>query len=325
MQFRSPKGYTVTGQLGFLLLFTGLGFIVAGLVQMLMLMPLLPKGGLPETQQIEAILKDPAHVNLIRWMQVISTFFLFCLPALLFSLLCNGKKIFWLGFNKHLNIFQILLGFLIMFLANLSAGLFQEMTEKLLTWYPKWNAMAKLMEDTYNNQVQAITQFNNPLEFAISLIIMAFLPAMFEELFFRGALQQVLVKRFRMPIIGIILTSLIFSLVHASITLFLSRFLLGMVLGLIFSYTRNIWVNIIAHFLNNAIALIQLFYLQQTNQHVEVSKMDMQLGTWISMVAMFGVFGLFILLKKHSETNKLRIYAQEQALLVNEPTGFPIA
>jgi membrane protease YdiL (CAAX protease family) len=325
MQFQSNKGYTPVGQFGMLLLFTGLGFIVAGLVQAVMLKPLVLKGGLPSTAQMRLILEDPAHTTLIRWMQAISTFFLFCVPAILFSLICNGKKMFWLGFNKHLNIFQVMIGFAIIFIANIAAGSLQAFSEKIVSFSPDLSDLANQMEKIYSDQVKAISHFSSPIDFTISLVIMAFLPALFEELFFRGALQQVLVKWLKHPIGGIIITSLVFSLIHSSIHLFLSRALLGFVLGLIFYYTKNIWVNIIAHFLNNAVALIQLYYLQQTNKDVDISKMDMQVSSWISLLGLFAIFGLFKLLKKHSENNKLSIYAREQALLVNEPIGQPLA
>lgn len=325
MQFQSNKGYSPVGQLGFLLLFTGLGFIAAGLVQIPMLLTKLPMQDVMDTSKMMKILTDPANSTLVRWMQVISTFFLFCVPALLFSLVCNGKKIFWLGFNSHLSIIQIALGFVIIFVANLGASIFQVLTEYFTSFAPKLKSMADGMEYAYNSQVQAISHFNTPMEFVISLVIMAFLPAIFEELFFRGALQQVLMKWLKNPLFAIIITALIFSLIHRSIYLFFSRAILGFVLGLIFYYTKNIWVNIIAHFLNNAVALFQLYYLQLTHHEVNVSKMEDPVHPLISIHGLISVFALFILIKEISEKNKLRIYAREQALLVNQPSGHPIA
>jgi hypothetical protein len=58
---------------------------------------------------------------------------MFFIPAFLFSLVCNGKELFWIGFNKYFNGFQVLIGFLIIFAANIMAGPLQELSEKIIS------------------------------------------------------------------------------------------------------------------------------------------------------------------------------------------------
>ena len=115
MEYRSIKGFTGIAQLGLLFVFVGLGFILAGGAQLLIGLKMVGAGtsfeNLPDAMM--AAMKDPRNVFYSRMAQVAGTFFLLFVPAVLFSWVVNGKNKFWLGFNKHVNIYQVLLGFLI--------------------------------------------------------------------------------------------------------------------------------------------------------------------------------------------------------------------
>ena len=317
MQFKSLKGFSGTGSLGMLLVFFGLGFILAGGAQLLIGLAMLP-ASIPMDKMGDAMLKammDPKNVGLARLSQVLGTFFLMFLPAVLYSLIVNGKNKIWLGFSSHINGRQILIGFFIIFVSNLLASPLADITHSIVAHFPAINTFAKNLEDTYNEQVIALSNLKSWGEFIMAIIIMAFFPALFEEIFFRGAIQNLLEKWWKMPLLAIIVSSLIFSLIHFSVYLFLSRAVLGFVLGFMYYKTRNIWVNVIAHFLNNAIAVSQLFYLSSHNKKIEVDKMDPKLDWWVGIVAIGILIILFKLLERFSEINKARIIAKEQVLL----------
>lgn len=320
MQYKSNKGFSGSGQLGILFVLIGAGIIMASVIQFIVGFQIIPPGTSFEKMG-DAMLKameDPQNVNLSRWLQFVSTFLIFCVPAMMFSFICNGKQMLYLGFSKHINAQQILLGFLIIFTANIASGTLQDLTEMITRHFPSFDAYAQKLENLYNDQVKTLSRIEGIPDLLLSLVIMAFLPAMFEELFFRGALQQLLVKWWKKPLIAIIVTSFIFSLIHMSVYLFLSRAVLGFVLGLMFFKTKNIWVNIIAHFLNNAIAVFQVYYLTLHHQKIEVSKMDVKVDWWYGIVGAVALYYLFVYLKKYSEDNSMKIYAKEQALVTDD-------
>jgi len=144
---------------------------------------------------------------------------------------------------------------------------------------------------------------------------MAFFPAMFEEIFFRGAMQNLLVRWWKAPLIAIIFTSVVFSLIHMSVYLFLSRAVLGFVLGLMYQRSKNIWVNIMAHFLNNAFALSQLFWMSKQTQKVDLEKLDPKVSMWMGIVAIGITYGLFLLFERVSTKNRMKVDLKEQELL----------
>lgn len=317
MEYRSVKGMTGWGQLGILLVFFGAGFILAGLVEMVIGWTLVPSD-LSLDKKLQAMIKalmQPEHINAARLAQVLSTFCVFFLPAVLYLVACHGKDKFWLGFNKHINARQIVLGFFLIFLANIIANPLADLSKAILTNFPSISALGMRMENAYTEQVMALSNLKSWGEFFIALVIMAFFPALFEEIFFRGAMQNLLERWWKKPLLAVLVTSLLFSLIHMSVFLFLSRALLGFVLGLMYQRSRNLWVNIIAHFLNNTVAVIQLFWISKHAQKVELDKLDPKLPWWGALIALPITVALFILFDKFSVKNRTQIAFEEQNLL----------
>jgi uncharacterized protein len=201
---------------------------------------------------------DPANSSAVKIIQCIQGVFAFLLPAIFTAFLLNRKPMKLLGFWGNINWKQLVLVFAIITAALFVSGFLSYVNEQIPV-----SAASKLrfdkLENDYNMQVQAIIGLNNTGEYILALIIMAFLPALCEEALFRGGLQNFLTRSTKMPWLSIIIVSILFSLLHFSYYGFLSRFFLGIVLGLIYQYSGRIWLNILAHFLNNAIALTILY------------------------------------------------------------------
>lgn len=317
MQYRSTKGFTGAGQLGILLVFLGAGFLLAGIVQLVIGLQLIPSG-LPMDKMADEMMKamiNPANVGYARLSQVLGTFFLLFIPAVLYLVVCHGRNFFWLGFNKHINFRQVILGFFLIFLANVIAGPLEDISKMILSYFPKLYAWGQEMENTYNEQVMALSNLKSWGEFFMAIVIMAFFPALFEEIFFRGALQNLLERWWKAPLVALIATSLIFSVIHMSLYLFFSRALLGFVLGLMYQRSRNLWVNIVAHFLNNTVAVIQLFWISRHQAKIEVDKLDPKVPWWGALITLAITYGLFVLFERVSVKNRKQIAFKEQDLL----------
>ncbi len=317
MHYKSVKGISGWGQLGILFAFSILGFFLAAAVQLAVVLPLMPSGLPPSkmADEMMRILMLPENVGYARLAQVLGTLFLLFVPAALYLIVCHGRNAFWLGFNNYINGWQILVGFALIFLANIIAIPLSDLSHKWLAHMPDLNAMAQRMETAYSDQVTALSNLKSWPEFLMALVIMAFFPAMFEEIFFRGALQNLLVRWWNAPMMGIIVTSLLFSLIHMSLYLFLSRAVLGFVLGLMYQRSKNLWVNIIAHFLNNAVALAQLFWLSTHSKKVDLEKLDPKVSVWVAIVAAGITFALFMLFENLSSKNRLKVDLKELELL----------
>jgi membrane protease YdiL (CAAX protease family) len=115
------------------------------------------------------------------------------------------------------------------------------------------------LEANYKQALMTMMQMHSIADLLINLAAVALVPAIVEELYFRGALQSNLKAWSGNYWIAIIVTSIIFSAFHFSYFGFLSRMGLGIVLGFIFQYTKSIWLCILMHFINNGIAIVALY------------------------------------------------------------------
>lgn len=94
----------------------------------------------------------------------------------------------------------------------------------------------------------------------INVLVMALLPALCEEFWFRGVVQKVLSRSMRSANVGIWVTAVWFSLYHAQADGFIPRMLLGAMLGYLAYWSSSIWTSVFAHALNNTIPIIVVFY-----------------------------------------------------------------
>ena len=102
-------------------------------------------------------------------------------------------------------------------------------------WNDQWNmggleAEMRKMTQMSKDMVGKMLSLTSPSDLVLQILVVAFIPAVCEELFFRGALQQLLQEWFRNAHVAVIVASLIFSLFHGDIYGFVPRFFLGVCL-----------------------------------------------------------------------------------------------
>jgi membrane protease YdiL (CAAX protease family) len=211
------------------------------------------------SQEIQKGLVDPANSDAGKVMQSLYAIIGFFLPAVFTASLLNKKPFNLLGFSKTINPRQIGLVVLIVTSALFVGGALTYLNYQIPV-SAGWKIRFDKMEADYNQQVQAIIRLRNISDYIVAMIVMGFLPAFCEETLFRGGLQNFLFRSTKSPWLAIIVVSIIFSAVHFSFYGFLFRFLLSFVLGWIYHYSGKIWLNIFAHFLNNA-TVITIYYM----------------------------------------------------------------
>ncbi len=103
----------------------------------------------------------------------------------------------------------------------------------------------------------------------VNLLVVALVPAVCEELFFRAGIQNLLQRWFTRgssdgynvgSVAAIVVTAVVFSILHGEVFSFMPRFAMGLMLGALYVYGGSIVVNTAAHFANNAIVVV-LYWL----------------------------------------------------------------
>lgn len=110
-------------------------------------------------------------------------------------------------------------------------------------------------ENQITENINYILSFNGLGYFLCSIILVAILPAITEELFFRGVLQKILVNWTKKKWLGIVISAFVFSAFHFQFLTFLPRFFMGIMLGYLFVWSGNILIPILAHFLHNLFSI----------------------------------------------------------------------
>jgi membrane protease YdiL (CAAX protease family) len=235
------------------LVFSILGLVVGKLIFHSDLSSLLEMLSQPESETAKSFLYI---------FQLINQVGMFILPPLLFAYLFSTHSGRYLKISRMPSLMILLL-----------AGLSIFTVLPLINWLTEVNAhmtfpgtLAGVGEWMKAKEVQAdrltevFLQVKSPGGLAMNLLVIALIPALGEELLFRGLLQRLLGEWTKNIHVGVILTAFIFSALHLQFFGFLPRFLLGLMLGYLLEITQSLWVPIFTHFVNNA-TLVIIFYL----------------------------------------------------------------
>jgi membrane protease YdiL (CAAX protease family) len=215
---------------------------------------------------------DPINLDMIKMVQIFSSIGMFVIPALIYAKLQNRD---WLGYLKFIPVpvYLVLLTIVIMFAASpaleyttlLNKGM---KLPSFLKEVEAWMLQQELKMEFLTKKFIVMNSFSALL---VNLLMLAIIPAFGEELIFRGGFQPIFTRWFRNYHVAIWLTAIIFSSIHFQFYGFFPRMFLGALFGYLFVWSGSLWLPILGHFLNNALAVFTAFWYQQ--QGLSIDKM----------------------------------------------------
>ena len=295
MYDNDSRGISYTGGFFMLIAFAIGGLLLASAMSALIWQQMTGKN----FAELQKGLSDPANSDVMKMIQSVTAIVGFFIPTLIAATLLSKRPVKLLGFSSAgIKLNQVVLAVLLVGAALLVSSSLSYFTSNVPI--PEaWKTRFDKMELEYNTQVSAIISLKNAREYILALIIMAFLPALCEETLFRGGLQNFLTRGTNLPWFSIIVVSLLFSLAHFSFYGFLSRFFLGMILGALFHYSGKLWLSIIAHFINNALAITVLYISTQQGKPLQEAIKEDATSYW-GMLAIPLVIVLFVAFRRAS-------------------------
>jgi uncharacterized protein len=144
----------------------------------------------------------------------------------------------------------------------------------------------RLMEAKIADDLKGLLIMDHPVELLANLVLIALLPAIGEELVFRGILQNQLLRVARHPWVAILTASIVFSAVHMQFEGFLPRVMLGAVLGWLYWRTQNFWLPMLAHFFNNGIQVFAQYLYSKGLISVNLED-DMEIPWQFALMSLF--------------------------------------
>ena len=276
-----------------------IGFVGVGMVLLSLIMGLLARYALNiPLEDLSTAMFEPRNIDFIRVLQIFSSFLMWGVPALAVAAISGPKPVEQLGYNETMSGKQVFL-VVLMIVAGIALGGALGELNRMIPLTEELNQKFKIWEENYSKQVMSIANMKNVNDYLFTLLILAITPALFEEMFFRGCMQQILVKGTGSAFAGILITSIIFSAVHLSFFGFLPRLFLGFLLGYIFHYSKNLWLPVIAHFLNNAFGVTVLYSLSRSGK-LTPDAMDDTYPFYYGVIAAMAIVVIFIAFKKES-------------------------
>jgi len=259
-----------------------------------------------DIMSIANMLANPEGEKIIGFMkfyQLLNQIGIFILPVFLYAYLVSNSTTNYLRLNNKPLSISLLVSVIIVFsilpflnyISELNADMkLPEAWSALEVWMMEKEAQALLLTETF-------LKTSSIGGLMVNLLIVALVPAIGEELLFRGVILRLFKEIFKNIHLAVIISAMLFSLIHMQFYGFLPRMLMGIILGYLFVYTRSLWVPMLFHFVNNAASVI--IYFLDKNGYINISMEDFGASpntVYIIGSLLISVWLIFIIKQKES-------------------------
>ena len=228
----------------------------------------------------------------MKWLQLLQSVATFLLPALAGAYLWSNTPMQWLHLDSKPSWQEALAAVVVMLLAipgiNLLSAWNQQMV--LPEWMSGIEQWMRMQEDAAAQLTEQFLRVDTVGGLLVNIGLMALLPAVGEELTFRGVVQGMFTRNKHVAIWA---TAAIFSFVHLQFYGFLPRMLLGAMFGYMLWWTGSLWVPMLMHFVNNCAAVVVAFWAYNYLEEGRAEMLD-TIGTEDTIL--LGVFSICIVL-----------------------------
>jgi membrane protease YdiL (CAAX protease family) len=202
------------------------------------------------------------NLNLLKYLQIAQSIGLFVLPSFLLAYLFGGRITKYLKLNRKPFATSIILATVVVLAASPLINLvgLWNMEMRLPHWMGGIEKWMKESEESAKYLTELFVNAENLYGLAFNILMIGLIPAIGEELLFRGVIQRVLSEWFKNKHLAIWLTAIFFSALHLQFYGFLPRMLLGAMFGYLLIWSNNLWLPIVAHFINNTVAVIAYYF-----------------------------------------------------------------
>lgn len=246
------------------------------------------------------------EIRFLRFNQPFSTIGIFLIPPLIFRYLLNDR--FGLTFSKFRISNSTLLSTVVLIIV----------VRPIVSWLAILNStidlsfLGKLGEyvistsDLIAEKTLLLARADSIDKLLINIFIIAILPAIGEELFFRAIIQRLLYKVSGRFHLSIWVTAIVFGVMHFNVRGVLPIIFLGLILGYIYFYTENIWLAILAHFINNASLLLIFFKFPVETESVVSDNISIPSLLFSVLMSFSLLFFLYTVWEKRKSANSLK-------------------
>lgn len=165
---------------------------------------------------------------------------------------------------------------------------------------------AKEKEDLAAQMTKFLTRFDSVFEVIIAMVVIAIIPAFGEEVVFRGIIQNQLLRTTNNYHVAIWFAAVLFSAIHFQFFGFVPRVLLGALFGYLYYWSGNLWLAILAHFVNNGFSVMAMYFYQQGKLDVDLESPE-SVPVNVVVISALLTGGLLYYFYKYFENRKAEV------------------
>ena len=215
--------------------------------------------------ELAVLISDPETdkaIGFVKFFQLINQIGIFILPIVVYSFFVSSSPGNYLKLDAKPSAVSLLVATLVVYSILPFLNYLAEWNQQIVLPDAFWGIEQWMKEkEIQAARLTAIFLKTDKLGgLSLNLLIVAFIPAIGEELLFRGVILRLVKEMTKSLHLAVIISAVIFSAIHLQFYGFFPRFLLGLLLGYSFVFTQNLWVPIFLHLINNASSVI-IYYL----------------------------------------------------------------
>ncbi len=144
-------------------------------------------------------------------------------------------------------------------------------------------------EEGQEEMLAALLSMDSITDLLFNLVLIAILPAIAEEVFFRGGLQRLFQRTTGNADAAVVMSAIVFSSVHMQFSGFIPRMILGVLFGYMFYWSRNLWVPIVVHAFYNGFQVVLYFLSTREGAAFKIDDTE-HMPIWASLISVVLMF-----------------------------------
>jgi len=280
------------------------GFMAMGIVLSVILA--IPFFGLSAISELGN--ESSTNIAMLKFFQAFQSIFLFVLPPIVLARLFGERPSVYLKLNQKTSSNIAILGIMLV-LVLLPVINFTQQLNSQLRLPEIFSGLEQWMRATEESVTRLTEKFLSTTSFGgllVNVLVIAIIPAIGEELTFRGLFQNIFTRWLKSYHAGVWLSAALFSFFHFQFFGFLPRLILGVTFGYVVAWTGNIGYAIIMHFINNFLGVMVYFFVQRGILSVNLDDIGASgsgAGFYISTSIVLSVLMLYSIFRNSSPKN----------------------
>jgi membrane protease YdiL (CAAX protease family) len=249
----------------------------------------------------------PEGLGFLKYFQVVQSIGLFVAPPFALAWLYHGNISEYLSLDRKTSLSSYLYAALAVLVLIPLINFVGEINGQMIL--PEWLSgvenWMKTMEEAAKVLTEKFMKVDSISGLLFNLFMIAILPALGEELMFRGVVQRIFSDWTKNYHWGIWLSAFLFSAIHLQFYGFLPRMALGAMFGYLLVWTGSMWVPILAHFVNNAMGVLGYYLIDKGTISNDVEELGTGTGQFPLVLFSLVSVGLLLFLIHRNSAKKM--------------------